>query len=80
MHHFLTSCTSSPFDSQDAVLTFPRSAILHTWALFVHEGDITSANSIENPDKSLCEELTFTYIEGSHKTWECVGSRWWGAA
>ena len=37
----------------------------------------TCTNSIKNPDKSLCEEPTFTYIEGSCKTWEQVGHGWW---
>ncbi|KAK0194719.1 hypothetical protein F5146DRAFT_978197 [Armillaria mellea] len=51
--------------------------LLHTWALFVREGDITSAKSIENPTQPLCEELTSTYIEGGRKTWERIGRGWW---
>jgi len=53
--------------------------LLHTWALFVREGYITSPNSIENPNVPLYEELTFTYIRGSRKTWERVGRGWWVA-
>lgn len=76
----VTTCTSSPFNSRDdidAVIVIPRSASLHTWALFVRGGDITSAKSIESPDKPLCEEITYTYIEGGLKTWEQVGRGWW---
>lgn len=57
--------------------TFPRSASLHCWAHFVREGDITSENSAEDPDKPLCDELTYTYLEGGANTYKPIGRGWW---
>ncbi|KAL4074253.1 hypothetical protein V8B97DRAFT_1914313 [Scleroderma yunnanense] len=51
--------------------------VLHCWAVFVHDGDITRADSEENPGTAFSEELTKTYIQGGASTYEQVGRGWW---
>ncbi|KIO24938.1 hypothetical protein M407DRAFT_8674 [Tulasnella calospora MUT 4182] len=51
--------------------------LLHTWAVFVRDGDITSANADEDDAMPLADELVYTYITGGAKTYEEVGRGWW---
>lgn len=50
---------------------------LHTWAVFVRDGDITSADAEDDDAMPLADELTYTYITGGRKTYEEVGRGWW---
>lgn len=41
---------------------------IRTWAVYVKEGLITSANSKEDPNTPLSKELTFTYLKDDEGT------------
>ena len=43
------------------LITFPRFGSLHCWVHFVHEGDITSEDSIKETDMPLCNELVYSH-------------------
>ena len=67
----VTTCTSFKFyfqDNTDAVLAFFASASIHCWAVFVREGYLINEKSIEDPDRLLDDEFTFTYFMDSRAT------------
>ncbi|KIO27453.1 hypothetical protein M407DRAFT_232698 [Tulasnella calospora MUT 4182] len=47
--------------------------LLRVWAVYVKEGIITSANSVEDANTPLSDELTYTYLGGGKKTFARVG-------
>ncbi|KIO27443.1 hypothetical protein M407DRAFT_232693 [Tulasnella calospora MUT 4182] len=47
--------------------------LLRVWAVYVKEGIITSANSVEDANTPLSDELTYTYIFSGGKTFARVG-------
>lgn len=45
--------------------------------MFVRDGDITSADSQENPGTGLSRELTNTYISSGASTYEPIARGFW---
>ncbi|KZT04198.1 uncharacterized protein LAESUDRAFT_751269 [Laetiporus sulphureus 93-53] len=72
MHHFLFL----PYTSESRWKGC-GDHILHCWAVFFRDGDITSEWSEENFGKTLSEELTQTYILGGASTYARIGRGWW---
>lgn len=50
--------------------------VLHCWAHFVREGDITTVQSIE-AGASLCDEIIYTYLTPNNRIVKHIGQGWW---
>lgn len=50
------------------MFAFFASASTHCWTVFVREGYLVSERSIEEPDRLVSDEFTFTYLMDGRST------------